>query len=392
MGQLRETAPLNDGIFPDRVVNVAPHLHRFPARWLTMAGLWLLLTGIFASQLYWAGYVRPWTKAFGSEAVYWLALWILAPSVFLVCRKLHAWDRGWRGYVLVLLLGVLAASVLQSLVVDVLQWAKAWLEWWLAVATEKPAQPFAGAPARAIRMAGINLPVFGALVLAWHAAIYYRESRDRQLQAVELESLLRQSQLQALRSQLNPHFLFNTLHSIAELVHENPNLAEELLVRLGALLRKALASRVQQEVALAEEIDFIKGYVEIEQMRLGDRLQVEWEIAAEALDCRVPSMILQPLVENSIQHGIGPLNRPGKLKISARRENEFLHLDLRDNGTGLPQGAPARGAGIGLSNTEARLRHVYGDRQRLDLINDNGLVVRLRLPVLIPITSMKGAS
>jgi sensor histidine kinase YesM len=206
---------------------------------------------------------------------------------------------------------------------------------------------------------------------------------------VELESVLRQSQLQALRSQLNPHFLFNTLHSIAELVHENPKLAETLLVRLGALLRKALAPRVQHEVTLAEEIDFIKGYVEIEQMRLGARLQVEWEIAPEALDCKVPGMILQPLIENSIRHGIGPLDGPGKLKISARRDNEFLHLDLRDNGCGLPQNASARGAGIGLSNTEARLRHLYGERQRLDLINDNGLVVRLRLPVLLPTQTEK---
>ena len=142
---------------------------------------------------------------------------------------------------------------------------------------------------------------------------------------------------------------------------------------------------------LAEEIDFIRGYLEIEQMRLGARLQVEWEIAPEALDCKIPGMILQPLIENSIRHGIGPLDGPGKLKISARRDNEFLHLDLRDNGCGLPEDASARAAGIGLSNTEARLRHLYGERQRLDLINDNGCVVRLRLPVLLPTQTEKRA-
>jgi len=372
-------------------VNLATRLDRFPARWLAIAGLWLLLTTIFASQLYWAGYVTPWTKAFRSEAVYWLAWWIIAPTVFVICRKLHAGKRGWQRYVAVLLLGAFVASLLHSLLVDVLNSARGWLEWWLVGSTENSAAPFAGAPARAIRLAGINLPIFGAIVLAWHAAIYYRESRDRQLQSVELESVLRQSQLQALRSQLNPHFLFNTLHSIAELVHENPKLAETLLVRLGALLRKALAPRVQHEVTLAEEIDFIRGYLEIEQMRLGARLQVEWEIAPEALDCKIPGMILQPLIENSIRHGIGPLDGPGKLKISARRDNEFLHLDLRDNGCGLPEDASARAAGIGLSNTEARLRHLYGERQRLDLINDNGCVVRLRLPVLLPTQTEKRA-
>ena len=231
----------------------------------------------------------------------------------------------------------------------------------------------------AIRSAGINLAVYAGFVLAWHAAIYYRESRDRQLKALELESLLHQAQLQALRSQLNPHFLFNALHSIAELVHENPALAEKLIVRLGELLRQVLQSSTLQEVPLADELDFIRGYIDIEQMRLGDRLRVEWDVPPELLAARVPSLILQPLVENAIQHGIAPTSRPGVLTIRARREDQSLLLEIRDTGPGLAQAIDRR-EGIGLSNTSARLQRLYGDRQKLELIGDDGLVVIVRIP------------
>src|SRR5262249_14292691 len=154
---------------------------------------------------------------------------------------------------------------------------------------------------------------------------------------------------------------FNTLHSIAEFIHEDPKLAEQLIVRLGELLRRVLSATAQQEVPLAEEIEFVKGYVEIEQMRLGDRLQVQWQGAASAPGALVPAMILQPLVENAIQHGIVPLDGAGKLWISARCENGFLHLQVRDNGPGLKETAKARGKGLGLSNTEARLQRLYGE-------------------------------
>jgi LytS/YehU family sensor histidine kinase len=205
--------------------------------------------------------------------------------------------------------------------------------------------------------------------------------RDRQVQAAELESLLHEAQLQALRNQLNPHFLFNTLHSIAELVHENPPLAEQLILRLGELLRKVLASSVAQEVPLGEELDFIKAYIEIEQMRLGERLRVEWDIAPDLADAKVPALILQPLVENAIQHGIAPSDQPGTLVIRARRDDGFLHLQVRDSGPGLIADTDTRPDGIGLSNTEARLQRLYGAMQRFELTSDNGLTVNLRVPL-----------
>jgi LytS/YehU family sensor histidine kinase len=227
---------------------------------------------------------------------------------------------------------------------------------------------------------GFNLLIYGAVVVAWYAVTYYRDLQDRRVEAAELQGLLQQAQLHALRSQLNPHFLFNTLHSIAELVHENPRLAEQMLLRLSELLRKALHSSAAQEIALTEELDFVKGYLEIEQLRLGDRLSVVWDISPDSRGARIPSLLLQPLVENAIQHGIAPSSQPGRLSIHTRRDGDFLEVQIHDNGSGLPVNGSAGRNGIGLANTRDRLQRLYGPCQRFELINDRGLRVTVRLP------------
>jgi LytS/YehU family sensor histidine kinase len=227
---------------------------------------------------------------------------------------------------------------------------------------------------------GLTMVLYVATVLGWHAVTFYRDLKERKLKAVELESLLHQARLETLRSQLHPHFLFNTLHSIAELVHENPPLAEQLILRLAELLREALKTPARQEVPLADEIKFIRSYLEIEQMRLGERLSIEWDIDQETLVALVPSLVLQPLVENAIQHGIAALAQPGRLSIRSRREQGFLHLQVRDTGAGLRAETDKTEGGIGLTNTKDRLQHLYGARQRFELVNDNGLVVNVRIP------------
>ena len=340
-------------------------------RFLCIAGLLLFLTFVFSFQLFFAGYVTPWSRAFSQEAVYWLSCGILAVPILWICRRLHRDGFGWVRYAGALMLGAVIAVALQPIVANGIIVALGVLNLCSSCAGGLPAQQLV---TLGIRSAGINLTVYAGFVLAWHAATYYRESRDRQLKALELESLLHQAQLQ-----LNPHFLFNTLHSIAELVHENPTLAEKLIVRLGELLRQVLQSSTLQEVPLADELDFIRGYIDIEQMRLGDRLRVEWEVPPELLVARVPSLILQPLVENAIQHGIAPTSRPGVLTIRARREDQALLLEIRDTGPGMAQAFDRR-EGIGLSNTSARLQRLYGDRQKLELTGDDGLVVIVRIP------------
>jgi len=349
-----------------------------PARWLAYAGLWVLVVSVFASQLYLAGYMRPWPRAFAAEAVYWLSWWILLPAVFWWCRRLR--QASWTVRAPALFLGALVTLVVAPLIAQSLHFLQAWLQ--LCVGECEPALvPFSPQlTAQAVRAAGVNLPVYAGFVLAWHAASYYREARDRQIRAVELEGLLHQSQLEALRSQLNPHFLFNALHSMAELVHADPKLAEQLLVRLGELLRQVLQSSNRQEVPLAEELEFIRGYVEIEQMRLGERLQVNWDVDAALVQALVPSLVLQPLVENSIQHGIAATGGPGTLSIAARRDGEFLQLEVRDNGPGLARASAQRSQGIGLANTRARLQRLYGERQSFEIQAGEGMTVRLRLP------------
>jgi signal transduction histidine kinase len=361
-------------------MDITTVLPKFLPRWLRYVACWALLTVVFGFQLYWGGYA-PWPTAFWLEAVHWLAWGIVAPLVVWLCRRLYGGEHTWQRYAIGLSLGLIVISILQPAIIQAIVFAKDTVQWWLALADAPPGSFLPALHRSALRIFGYNLPIYGALILAWHAMTYYRELRDRQVKAMQLEALLHQAQLQTLRSQLNPHFLFNALHSIAELVHANPKLAEQLILRLGDLLRQVLRSSTEQEVALADELDFIKGYVEIERMRLGDRLQVTWEIAPEALPIKVPSLILQPLVENAILHGVAPIAQPGALVIRAARDDQSLHLQVRDTGPGLPEETKPHRLGIGLSNTQARLHRLYGSRQRFELLNDNGLVVKIQIPV-----------
>jgi sensor histidine kinase YesM len=313
--------------------------------------------------------------------VYWLSWWILSPLVFWWCQYLRKAD--WRLRAPALLLGALIAVFLAPLVALLLQVALSWLHLCIGDCTHAEALFSAEWLRQAIRVAGVNLPVYAGFVLAWHAGTFYREARDRQIAAVELESMLQQAQLEALRSQLNPHFLFNALHSMAELVHTDPRLAEQLIVRLGELLRQVLQSSSRQEVTLAEELEFIRGYVEIEQMRLGERLRVSWEVETEALDARVPSMILQPLVENSIKHGLSRKLGAGTITIRSRRDNGRAMIEVEDDGMGfvLDRLNQPMSSGIGLANVRERLRVIYGATYQLRLDSEPGKGTRARIDV-----------
>jgi two-component system LytT family sensor kinase len=364
-------------------VNLTSAWSRPLPRLLCIVGLLLLLVLVFSSQLFFAGYVVPWPRAFFQETVYWLSCAILVPPILWMCRFLHRDARGWPRYAIGLSMGAIVAAALQPVLATYIGLAQGWLNLCFPDCEARPAS-WVFFLRQAIRSAGVNLTVYASFVLAWHAATYYREARDRQQKALELESLLHQAQLQALRSQLNPHFLFNALHSIAELVHENPKLAEKLIVRLGELLRQVLQSATLQEVPLGDELEFIRGYVDIEQMRLGERLSVTWDVPPELLPARVPSLILQPLVENAIQHGIAPMAKAGTLAIRACREGAFLRLEVRDSGPGILRESLDRQKGIGLANTQARLQRLYGDGQKLELVCDDGLLVIVRLPFFAP--------
>jgi sensor histidine kinase YesM len=216
-----------------------------------------------------------------------------------------------------------------------------------------------------------------------YAIDYYQKYRERELRASQLETRLAQARLQVLKMQLHPHFLFNTLNAISELVFKDPESAEHMITNLSDLLRLSLDNVGVQEVPLKQELDFLNKYVEIEQTRFHDRLQLSTDIAPETLDAWVPNMILQPLVENAIRHGIGMRSAGGHIEIGAERENGMLRLFVRDNGGGLHNGEQKQlKEGVGLANTRARLAHLYGEEHRFDLDNvpGGGLMVDMSIP------------
>lgn len=227
----------------------------------------------------------------------------------------------------------------------------------------------------------INVAVYWASIGAQHGIGYYQMYRERELRASQLETRLAQSQLQILKMQLHPHFLFNTLNTISELIHKAPDVAESMVTDLSDLLRLSLQNVGRQEVSLQQELDFLEKYLQIEQTRFHDRLRVQMKIDPLALDACVPNMILQPLVENAIRHGIAPLARGGQVEIQAARENGSLLLRVSDDGPGLPD-AGAIEEGVGLSNTRARLERLYGAAHRFELRSapDRGLTLDMTIP------------
>lgn len=228
-----------------------------------------------------------------------------------------------------------------------------------------------------------NVVTYWILVGATCGYEYYTRYRQGELHAAQLSAQLAQAQLQALRTQLHPHFLFNTLNAISTLVHRDPERADRMIARLSDLLRLTLEGVGVQKVPLAEELEFLKRYLEIEQTRFADRLTVDLQIPPEALGARVPYLILQPLVENAIRHGIAPRAQPGRVVVRAGRENGFLVLQVRDDGPGLATGlsAPPR-VGLGLSSTRERLEKLYGQQHRFEMGNgvNGGFVVTLAIP------------
>lgn len=228
-----------------------------------------------------------------------------------------------------------------------------------------------------------NVAFYWLILLAHHGWHYYQRYRERERRAAELEGELSRAQLHALRMQLNPHFLFNTLNTIAALIHEQPETADRVVVRLSELLRASLDRPGAHEIPLRQELDFLRRYLEIEQARFGDRLAVELQIGANLRDALVPALILQPVLENAIRHGVETRETAGRILVTAERQGERLDLCVADNGPGLPEGkASFPREGIGLSNTRSRLEHLYGTQQSLILTAAprGGLEVRISLP------------
>jgi sensor histidine kinase YesM len=228
-----------------------------------------------------------------------------------------------------------------------------------------------------------GLLTYWALFAIRQAMAFHEEKARRELETSRLSAELAQSRLQALKSQLQPHFLFNTLHAIATLLDEDALSAEDMLMRLSDLLRAFLEDYDGQEISLRRELVLLDLYLGIQRMRFKDRLTTQIYVSPDTLRGAVPSLILQPIVENAIRHGIGERVGSDCIEIESRREGDSLCIDVRNRNSILEPGpASASGHGIGLSNTVLRLRELYGDDAavRLEMIWPQGVVCRLRLP------------
>jgi Putative regulator of cell autolysis len=227
-----------------------------------------------------------------------------------------------------------------------------------------------------------QLIVYIAIYALLRFIAYARANRERDMAAARLERELTEARLAALKMQLQPHFLFNALHMISSHIEDDPKIAGAMLQHLSSFLRATLRSSAAQEVPLREEMDFLASYVEIMKARFEERLNVVVEMPAEVGDTLVPHLFLQPMVENSITHSLRDHARRAEIRVVALRDGDCLRVTIEDNGPGLVDGVAPSGEGIGLSNTIARLQHLYGARQSLSLVNrsQGGLLLTIEMP------------
>jgi signal transduction histidine kinase len=332
----------------------------------------------FASQFYLssvkAGRQVSWGQAVTWSLGDWYVWAVLSVPIMRLARRFRFDDVRWTRSVAI----HLGASVLFALVYMVL---RAWLGQVQSGLSGVPVSFAEAFNPLVVKTVHFNLLIYWVMVSVSHAFSYYQQLQERALRASELEKRLAQAKLQALQMQLNPHFLFNTLNAIASLMHKDVKAADRMISRLADLLRSALESTGAHEVTLRQELAFLERYLEIEKTRFGSRLTVRMEVADEAMDALVPNLILQPLVENAIKHGIERRSRPGLIEVHAVLEGERLRLTLRDNGPGLPAETGGR-KGIGVANTRARLQELYGESHSFVLRNgeESGVTVEVSIP------------
>ena len=222
----------------------------------------------------------------------------------------------------------------------------------------------------------VNFLVYWAIVAAAHGARYYRTGRERELQSSQLEARLAETRLQLLSMQLQPHFLFNTLNAISELVHEDPDTADRMIAGLSVLLRETLATGNAPAVSVKRELDLLGCYVDIQRARFGARLDATTNVDPAALDAAIPVLLLQTVVENAIRHGLARRTNAGRIDVAIRRNSDRVTVTVRDDGDGIDGERPE---GLGISNTRARLQGLFGTKHALDVANADGGGVRVTI-------------
>jgi sensor histidine kinase YesM len=354
-------------------------------RILIFSAGWILLVFLFSGLRHFSiSYVDPsraagWRGIFVVQAV--IYSWaILSPLIVFFARRFRFEQRNWWR--------VLPAQVAAAVVFLLLYRAVFSIFYQILEPAQVAEMGGFGAVTLMlfIRNWFVDLPAYCFLLSSIYVVDFYRRFRAEQLKSSELKAALATSQLNALKMQIHPHFLFNTLNSISALMHKDVKAADKMVARLGDFLRTTLENSGDREVSLKQEMDFVGRYLEIESVRFQDRLVVKMNIEPETLAARVPNLILQPIVENAIKHGISQQESVESLIISSERHGDRLQIRVEDTGPGLQpsdeNGKGSKTAGIGLANTRARLAHLYEENYRFEIKNavPHGVIVTLEIP------------
>ena len=354
--------------------------HRYGLPWRVIL-LVATALGLISSALAW-----PFALALGRPVEYWRSLVVLnisywyiwalfTPLIVWISQHFRFERRGlWLAFLVhipcVLLFAFAHIVTMNS------------VQLWLAALAGKPFAFAESVQQSMIQSFGWEMITYWAIVGLSQAVLYYRESSDRAARTAQLEARLAEAQIAALQQQLHPHFLFNTLHAISTLMHKDVEAADRTLMHLSDLLRMTLENLERQEITLNAELEFLTKYLNIEQTRFTDRLTVHFDVQTETLDVKVPTLILQPLVENAIKHGVARKSGPGRIQITARRDGDELWMEVRDDGVGLSQEAyQSIHSGIGVSSTRERLLRLFGADFRFEFHRLNpGLAVVVSFP------------
>lgn len=369
-------------------------LRRYSTLWVLVLAVWMLIGLSFTLNYYFFAehYVTIFRQqpTIGQMLVWELPYWLLwaglAPVVFLFTRRFPIDRERWFLNSMLHIVACVALTIAHRAIYLIIGWL-------LHVAAYRDLTSIPDLYSSDILF---NLPTgfmsYGTIFLISYVIDYYRRHQEEELKISRLKAELAEAQLQvteaqlqALKMQLHPHFLFNTLNSISALLDEDAEAADQMLARLGDFLRMTLQNSGAQQVTLQEELEFLRCYLEIERVRFQDRLTVTMNIAAETLEARVPNLILQPIVENAIRHGIVSRIAPGQIEISASLIVDALQLRVKDNGPGLGSVDGARAIikeGLGLANTRARLAQMYGPAHKFEMSDapEGGLQVTLTIP------------
>jgi len=377
-------------------------------RFALLAAFWLGVSAVFALQISALGFV-PWSTALTLALLDWGPWMFFSPLVLMLAERMPINPKTWRWAVPAHLVSCIVVVALIETTMSSLSLRREFLapppggprhemrprpepDKDVGDDTRPPRPPFDPvrfAWFRFFDRARFAVPIYWMLVAGAHAVAQQRRSVERERRALRAEALLAESRLMVLQAQLNPHFLFNTLNTITQLVYDNPEAAEEMITSLSELLRAVLAAQHRREVTLDEEIELLERYCAIQKVRFADRLSIEYDIQPSAANVAVPTLLLQPLAENAIKHGVTPDSAPGCVYIRARTKDQTLCIEIADTG-GRPGGAPDEAGqklnfidGVGLTNTRVRLATLYPGRHvfSLERAKEGGVLVRIEIPL-----------